>query len=204
MTEDPVPVSGAEFALFAGDQLELWKRLEGATIEHLDHGTGRIVQVRQYQGIPLICLACPSQAGDIVYKPDGFRFGRVASIHIPAELAEPFLSWKQERSKQAAEAEQTRQAAEQAAAQARKAAEEWRARNAAEAEQARKAAEAKKTRRGATRQAKCWQCKAPLDNTVDSTCLTCGWIICSCGACASECRTGRERPSPRRQQSSWH
>ncbi len=29
----------------------------------------------------------------------------------------------------------------------------------------------------------CYNCKKPLDNSVDVECNSCGWIICSCGAC---------------------
>lgn len=30
---------------------------------------------------------------------------------------------------------------------------------------------------------RCWFCKHPLDNAVDSECNTCRWILCQCGAC---------------------
>lgn len=29
----------------------------------------------------------------------------------------------------------------------------------------------------------CYACKEPLDNSVDIECVTCGWILCKCGAC---------------------
>ncbi len=29
----------------------------------------------------------------------------------------------------------------------------------------------------------CWHCHQGLDNATDVECATCGWIICSCGAC---------------------
>jgi len=29
----------------------------------------------------------------------------------------------------------------------------------------------------------CWNCKNPLDNSIDLECKSCGWILCSCGAC---------------------
>jgi hypothetical protein len=29
----------------------------------------------------------------------------------------------------------------------------------------------------------CWACKSHLDNSVDVECITCGWILCLCGAC---------------------
>ena len=33
------------------------------------------------------------------------------------------------------------------------------------------------------RTAHCYNCYSALDNSVDEECLTCGWIICTCGAC---------------------
>lgn len=33
------------------------------------------------------------------------------------------------------------------------------------------------------RTAKCWNCHEPLDNAADLECNSCGWIVCSCGAC---------------------
>ncbi len=33
------------------------------------------------------------------------------------------------------------------------------------------------------RRPKCWFCKQALDNAVDIECLSCGWILCRCGAC---------------------
>lgn len=169
MTGDSVPVSGVEFALFAGDEVQLWSRLEGATIEHRDHGSGRIVKVGQYQGLPLIHLGFPSQTRDIVYKPDGLRSGRVASIHIPAELARPFILWKQ----------------------AQKAAEEEQAKKVAEELRARKAAEAEHRKGAAIRLAQCFKCQQPLDNGVDPTCPTCQWMICRCGSCGCGFLSGR-------------
>lgn len=29
----------------------------------------------------------------------------------------------------------------------------------------------------------CWRCGKQLDNSADIECISCGWIICSCGAC---------------------
>ena len=29
----------------------------------------------------------------------------------------------------------------------------------------------------------CYSCNVHLDNSVDSECISCGWILCSCGAC---------------------
>lgn len=29
----------------------------------------------------------------------------------------------------------------------------------------------------------CYSCKSNLDNTIDFECNSCGWIVCSCGAC---------------------
>ena len=29
----------------------------------------------------------------------------------------------------------------------------------------------------------CWSCHRSLDNTINVECVTCGWIICQCGAC---------------------
>lgn len=29
----------------------------------------------------------------------------------------------------------------------------------------------------------CYKCKYLLDNSIDIECNTCGWIVCSCGAC---------------------
>lgn len=29
----------------------------------------------------------------------------------------------------------------------------------------------------------CWNCSMQLDNSTDIECITCGWIICTCGAC---------------------
>lgn len=29
----------------------------------------------------------------------------------------------------------------------------------------------------------CYSCKKDLDNTVDVECVSCGWILCRCGAC---------------------
>lgn len=29
----------------------------------------------------------------------------------------------------------------------------------------------------------CYNCKNNLDNSIDIECNTCGWILCSCGAC---------------------
>src|SRR6185437_3841758 len=42
--------------------------------------------------------------------------------------------------------------------------------------------------RGATRTTEhrtthCYACKTPLDSWVDTECVSCSWIICSCGAC---------------------
>jgi len=34
-----------------------------------------------------------------------------------------------------------------------------------------------------TRVTHCWNCKNPLDNSIDLECKSCGWILCSCGAC---------------------
>ena len=34
------------------------------------------------------------------------------------------------------------------------------------------------------RSSNCWNCKQPVDNSIDLECVACGWIICgSCGAC---------------------
>ncbi len=33
------------------------------------------------------------------------------------------------------------------------------------------------------REANCWNCAAPLDNAIDIECVSCGWILCRCGAC---------------------
>ncbi|WP_426148771.1 UvrD-helicase domain-containing protein [Polaromonas sp. DSR2-3-2] len=33
------------------------------------------------------------------------------------------------------------------------------------------------------RVAKCYACKSPLDNSINMECSSCGWILCSCGAC---------------------
>jgi hypothetical protein len=29
----------------------------------------------------------------------------------------------------------------------------------------------------------CYTCKMPLDNSIDIECVSCGWILCVCGAC---------------------
>ncbi|WP_423679897.1 hypothetical protein [Undibacterium sp. WLHG33] len=29
----------------------------------------------------------------------------------------------------------------------------------------------------------CWNCKSHLDNAIDVECVSCGWIVCRCGAC---------------------
>ena len=34
-----------------------------------------------------------------------------------------------------------------------------------------------------SRVAKCYSCKSPLDNSIDIECSSCGWILCTCGAC---------------------
>ena len=33
----------------------------------------------------------------------------------------------------------------------------------------------------------CWACKGPIDDDDADRCPTCGWFICSCGACGPEC-----------------
>ena len=33
------------------------------------------------------------------------------------------------------------------------------------------------------RKTHCWKCKMPIDNAKFDECITCGWIICDCGAC---------------------
>lgn len=33
------------------------------------------------------------------------------------------------------------------------------------------------------RNAHCWSCKSQLSNASDVECASCGWIVCSCGAC---------------------
>ena len=30
---------------------------------------------------------------------------------------------------------------------------------------------------------RCYNCKKPLDNSIDVECVACSWILCSCGAC---------------------
>ena len=30
---------------------------------------------------------------------------------------------------------------------------------------------------------RCWRCKKHLDNTANSECVKCRWILCQCGAC---------------------
>jgi hypothetical protein len=39
------------------------------------------------------------------------------------------------------------------------------------------------TARRQSRVTHCWHCKGHLDNSIDIECLSCGWIICGCGAC---------------------
>ncbi len=34
----------------------------------------------------------------------------------------------------------------------------------------------------------CYSCTQPLDNSVDSECIACGWILCTCGACGCGCQ----------------
>lgn len=42
----------------------------------------------------------------------------------------------------------------------------------------------------------CWNCKRPVDNSIDLECSGCGWIICgSCGACG--CTYGGKEPNYR-------
>ncbi len=38
-------------------------------------------------------------------------------------------------------------------------------------------------RRGCVRVTYCWRCKHDLDNRFDDECISCGWILCGCGAC---------------------
>lgn len=39
------------------------------------------------------------------------------------------------------------------------------------------------TRKRSHRVTHCWSCHCNLDNAVDIECVTCNWILCSCGAC---------------------
>lgn len=46
----------------------------------------------------------------------------------------------------------------------------------------------KSTRQRMHRVTHCYNCKGPLDNSIDIECAQCGWIICGCGAC--NCKSG--------------
>ncbi len=38
-----------------------------------------------------------------------------------------------------------------------------------------------------TRETNCWNCKHIINNKINLECSECGWIICFCGACRSNC-----------------
>jgi len=40
---------------------------------------------------------------------------------------------------------------------------------------------------GRVRTPVCWSCHRQLDNRLSAECVACGWIICLCGACDSNC-----------------
>jgi hypothetical protein len=53
----------------------------------------------------------------------------------------------------------------------------------------------------------CWSCKKNLDNSIDFECMSCGWILCRCGACGCgyklslnsyhACLDANEKPKPK-------
>lgn len=205
MVKEYSEIEAWEFAALAAEDLWLWSELVGAAVNHSDRGQGHITAVEQRPNYtPLISLEF---SGDKkVWPPDSFKNGKTKLA-----IAQDFLSRVEVIGTNRAEAR--RLAAiklQQQAEEQRRNAAERRATSEkylAELEAVRKERERfaslpltekhkeilarlglpYKGLRPATprfrRVTHCYACKDHLDNSVDIECVTCGWILCTCGAC---------------------
>ncbi len=205
MSKDYSEIEAWEFAALAAEDVYLWSELVGAKVNHSDRGQGQITGVEQrHNYTPLISLEFSGEKK--VWPPESFKNGKTKLT-----IAQDLLSRVEEVGKKRAEArrlaaiklEQEAEERRRIAAQERA---EWE-KYLAEQEAARKERERfanlpltekhkeilarlglpYKGLRPATprhrRVTHCYACWQHLDNSVDVECVTCGWILCTCGAC---------------------
>lgn len=205
MSKDYSEIEGWEFAALAAEDVYLWSELGGVKVNHSDRGQGQITGVEQRKNYtPLISIEFSGEKK--VWSPESFKNGKTKLI-----ISQDLLSRVEEAGRRRAEArriaavkiEQEAEERRRIAAQEREEREKYRAeQEAAKIERERFAnlplAEKHKEvlvrlglpykgLRPATprhrRVTYCWSCWQPLDNSVDVECVTCGWILCTCGAC---------------------
>ena len=194
-----------EFAALAAEDVYLWSELVGAKVYHSDRGQGQITGVEQRQNYtPLISLEFSGEKK--VWPPESFKNGKTKLT-----IGQDLLSRVEEVGKERAEARRLSAIKlEQEAEEKRRIAAEQRAeweKYLAEQEAARRERERfanlplaerhkeilaqlglpYKGLRPATQRYRrvthCYACRQHLDNSVDVECVTCGWILCTCGAC---------------------
>ncbi|MEY3788787.1 MAG: hypothetical protein RIQ94_939 [Pseudomonadota bacterium] len=175
-------INGKDLALFASDKLQIWSDLIEAKVTHVEYGSGEILSVEQRPGyIPLIRIKF---SRDIVtFNSDSFLSGKT-SVLINVSLAERVEEW----AKTAADREQ--ECAEQKALKinnheiALNCERENRHRAFLEERGIPYQGVRLATKvRNHHRITHCYSCKRHLDNAIMTECVTCGWILCNCGAC---------------------
>ncbi len=92
---DDYEVSAVDFAKYADKNIEIWSEVEGATVKHSTHGTGKILHIKQRKNyIPLIHLIFNDE-GVVMFNSDSFKSGNITTITVSKKIHSLLEIWSQ-------------------------------------------------------------------------------------------------------------
>lgn len=196
-------ISPAMYFAFAGNDRALWCAIIGQRLYHSKFGSGTILGVEQGENVyvrvqfdSLVESAVKGITDTIELASKAF-VENITDLTLPADLLEKVQAFEQQRQEEEQRKQEEKQRRQEELERAAQLSPEELLISKHRAHVSRVGVPYLGTRRStgkSIRKTHCWKCTIPIDNITFFECVSCGWIICDCGACGCGFPTRYERP----------